>query len=427
MQTMYFMAYGFVIAYALLIFTHDPIMMIYALPVAMALTVYLNSFLVMSFSIIIEILMIVRTVMLFNAGADYYAKEAEFICLAAAFCIVAAYFTINMLISFANSDQELIERKVEAQQVIADQVADIVNDINNNFKSVKGGFDEIHDSAEVASEAMGHIAESTEKAKVSLTSQADMTVTIVEALDSAAAKIEDAMAKADELLASIKEGRDLSDGLKKDSDLVDDNTSRISETVTQLVKNVDKVAGITDTILSISSQTNLLALNASIEAARAGEAGKGFAVVAEEIRQLAEQTRASTEQITEIMGELVGVTNTTKGEIQISVESIESQREKVSGVNSRFQEIREGMQVLHDAISAMNQGVITVREANGQLTDGIQSVSEEAHEVSSETQICNNTVQLVSQSMGDFQEAVDHTFEQLRKLTATVNDNIDED
>ncbi len=61
---------------------------------------------------------------------------------------------------------------------------------------------------------------------------------------------------------------------------------------------VQELETIVSAIGSIAAQTKLLALNATIEAARAGGAGRGFAVVAQEVKKLASDTRAATEQAT---------------------------------------------------------------------------------------------------------------------------------
>jgi methyl-accepting chemotaxis protein len=67
--------------------------------------------------------------------------------------------------------------------------------------------------------------------------------------------------------------------------------------VDELGNAAREINQVTDVIMEIAEQTKLLALNATVEAARAGEAGKGFAVVANEVKELAKQTNAATDNI----------------------------------------------------------------------------------------------------------------------------------
>lgn len=74
---------------------------------------------------------------------------------------------------------------------------------------------------------------------------------------------------------------------------------RSSDVVKSLGGQTDSVTELIGEITAISEQTNLLALNATIESARAGEAGKGFSVVANEVKQLANDTRVTSERVIE--------------------------------------------------------------------------------------------------------------------------------
>jgi methyl-accepting chemotaxis protein len=83
----------------------------------------------------------------------------------------------------------------------------------------------------------------------------------------------------------------------------------IAEQILALSEQSQQIGEIITTVGDLADQSNLLALNAAIEANRAGEHGKGFAVVAQEIRSLAEQSKAATAQVRTILSDIQRATH----------------------------------------------------------------------------------------------------------------------
>lgn len=80
------------------------------------------------------------------------------------------------------------------------------------------------------------------------------------------------------------------------------------------------IAQAVDVINGVAAQTRLLSLNAMIEAARAGDAGRGFGVVADEVRSLADETRASVT----VVGAQIDQAQVAANGAALSLESITS-------------------------------------------------------------------------------------------------------
>jgi len=102
------------------------------------------------------------------------------------------------------------------------------------------------------------------------------------------------------------------------------HAGRAEEVIGSLEHSLRRVAATAAIVNSIAGQTRLLALNATIEAARAGELGLGFTVVADEVKELADTTSRSTEQIAETIQELERDTADMAGTIAAMVTGIGS-------------------------------------------------------------------------------------------------------
>jgi methyl-accepting chemotaxis protein len=182
----------------------------------------------------------------------------------------------------------------------------------------------------------------------------------------------------EEMTATIGEIANNSEKARRITEEATRQAGRITEQMNQLGAAALEIGKVTETITEISSQTNLLALNATIEAARAGSAGKGFAVVANEIKELAQQTAAATE---DIKGRIAGVQASTNGGIAEIVKVTQVIHEVSDIVSSIAAAIEEQSTVTKDIARNIAEASTGVRDANVRVSETSQATAEIAQEI----------------------------------------------
>ncbi len=173
---------------------------------------------------------------------------------------------------------------------------------------------------------------------------------------------------------------------------IKEQVASIAENILALSEQTQQIGEIIETVNDIADQSNLLALNATIEAARAGEAGKGFAVVAAEVSSLADQSRAATVKVKEILGEIQKSTNaavmvTEEGSKRADVgvkqaekagKAIHAINENVKKVTRTISQIAVGNQEQLTGMDQISSAMENINQATGQTEEGTRQVEESA-------------------------------------------------
>lgn len=178
--------------------------------------------------------------------------------------------------------------------------------------------------------------------------------------------------------ALSKEGKLLMEKDNESAKSLKENINELDVEISDLFSLSKKVTNVVDVVSTIASQINLLALNATIESARAGEHGKGFAVVANEVRNLSNLTKKSTEDIANLINEISVQIHNVNESVKKFNENIERNEVITESTLSFFNEIVKSVHQSREKSDIIFQEIKRSDSALNQINTSTLKVSETA-------------------------------------------------
>ena len=370
----HFVGIGYAILYTFVMFTtNNHFTFVYVIPMLIAITVY-NDF---KYSLPIEvgvvIVNVIQLALFFKRGiytkADMASVEIQFFVIVL-ICGIQLYVSI---VAEKLNQKKLAELKAEHEKTeeLLTRIMDTSDKMTQQITESAQKTASLGESMQAMKESMEEVNSGSNDTAEAVQSQLNQTEEIqamVEQVEKGTENIIDSMNQNKEAIAQGNANVGI---LVKQAEETVESGKKVTEELSQLDTYMSQMNSILDIINSITSQTSLLAL----------EAGRGFAVVASEISQMAQQTKDSTVQISQL---IENVSNAIQMVVDVSgsmISMIESQNETTEKTAESFTVIEKNSDNVYGQSNELAAYVTKLADANKKIIDSISTISAISEEV----------------------------------------------
>jgi len=306
-------------------------------------------------------------------------------------------------------------------------IKELIKQLSNTSEQLAASSEELTASAEQSAQASNQVAGSVTEVAQGVEKQsllADNANAVVHHISDAMALVasntETVSSSAEKTANTANSGEEAIKKAVSQMNIIEQKTNDTAKVIGELEEKSKQIGQIVDVISSISGQTNLLALNAAIEAARAGEAGRGFAVVAEEVRKLAEQSHDAAKQITDLINEVQGKTDSAVTFMNDGKKEVDAGAKVVSVAGQSFEEILTMVRDMTKQIHEISASIEEITSGTQEVVNAVQEIDNESKKSSEQTQTISAATEEQSASVEEIASASQHLANMAEKLQQAI-------
>ena len=315
----------------------------------------------------------------------------------------------------------------EKINVLVRSLRQIIGEVSNVTDNIASSSEELTATAEETSLIAEESAGTLNKLAQGASDQLNSVKSANESIDAISQNIKDVANRSEKVTESSKkvlkvthDGRNQSDNAMSKINEIEEITKQTSKAIETLNNESEKIGNIVAVIKDISDQTNLLSLNAAIEAARAGEQGKGFAVVAEEVRDLAEQSSKSAQEIEDLIR---NIQVETKKAVEIAAQGSIKVEHGVEAVNVASQSFTTILNEISDVDNQIKE-VYGLADKTLKVSEGVVDAMNHINDIAEKSAYDTDAVSAGAQEQAVSMESVVKLSETLSQMGNTLQELI---